>query len=73
MEARYWPGTPVPSTQLWAERCCAELLRLDQLIASSNAWTLSLDMSTEGHCRREEPEAAAAKLFEPVKPSRVPW
>jgi hypothetical protein len=62
-----WPGTPEPRTAVWAERCGAELLRMDQYISEEDARLLALDMSTEASWRRHEPDVAARLLFGPVR------
>jgi hypothetical protein len=61
-----WPGTPVPNTLEWSERCCAELCRLDSALLHTEARILSDDMATEMHWRALQPEAASVRLFEPM-------
>lgn len=62
----HWPNSPVPSTEQWANRCCAQLVARDDKLDLGEARVIAEDMSVREHWRRLVPEAAVDLLFDEV-------
>jgi hypothetical protein len=67
MEADRWPGTPIPITSEWIDRCVAALVLADPTIWIEEIHAIAAEMSTQAVFRRLLPEEATQQLLGPPK------